>query len=143
MNPTISTIGVAAFRDDKVLLVRSGDSSGHITGTYGLPSGRVDEGEKEIDAAAREFEEETGLVVNINDLSEFKNNTFTADIPRKDGTIKRMFWRVYRARNYSGKLKATDETVPEWVLIEQLDSYNLLPNVKNTIMNCLKDLNNG
>ena len=140
---TVSTIGVVALQNNKALLVRSGDASGHITGTYGLPSGRVGEGETEIGAAAREFTEETGLDVSEKDLIEFKNNTFTADIPRKDGTIKRMFWRVYRARNFSGELRSTDETTPEWVLIEQLDNYNLLPNVKNAITNCLEDINNG
>lgn len=140
---TIPTIGVVALQDNKVLLVRSGDASGHITGTYGLPSGRVDEGETEIKAAVREFSEETGLVANIGDLTEFKNNTFTAEIPRKDGTIKRMFWRVYFAKNFSGELVSTDETTPEWILIEELDNYNLLPNVKNAIMNCLDDIKNG
>jgi 8-oxo-dGTP diphosphatase len=58
----IST-GVAIVRDNKILMVYRavGDFMG---GTYELPGGGVDEGEKITDGAIREVREETGLTVS-------------------------------------------------------------------------------
>ena len=138
----IATAAALVFQENNVLLVTSGIASGHITGTKGLPSGRVDPGETEREAAARELFEETGLSAQEEDLSEFDGNFFQADIPRKDGTIRRFDWRVFEVGSYTGELLATDETIPGWVSIddiEQLDKEGkLLPNIKNAIMNALK-----
>ena len=100
-NP-IPTVGVVAFNNNNVLLVRSGEESGHVTGSYGLPAGRIEQGEDEIAAAKRELQEETGL--EAEELVEFDNNTFEADVPRSDGSKVRMFWRVFLAPKYTGEL---------------------------------------
>jgi 8-oxo-dGTP pyrophosphatase MutT (NUDIX family) len=138
----IATAAALVFKEDNVLLVTSGVASGHITGTRGLPSGRVDLGETEQEAAARELFEETGLSAKEEDLSEFDGNFFQADIPRKDGTIRRFSWRVFEVGVYTGELRTTDETIPEWVAIEDIEDLDkegkLLPNIKNAIMNSLK-----
>jgi 8-oxo-dGTP pyrophosphatase MutT (NUDIX family) len=138
----IATAAALVFHEKDVLLVTSGVASGHITGTKGLPSGRVDEGETEAEAAARELFEETGLSTHEEDLSEFEGNFFQADIPRKDGTTKRYNWRVFEVKAYEGELRATEETIPEWVAIENIEQLDkegkLLPNIKNAIDNALK-----
>lgn len=57
----IKSVTTIIFRDDEVLLIRNGVSSDHPTGKYGLPAGRVDDGETWEEAATRECFEESGL----------------------------------------------------------------------------------
>ncbi len=128
----IPTIGVVAIKDGQVLLVREERESLHLTGMYGLPSGRVEEGETELDAAVREFSEETGLVADKKDFSQFPKNYFEASIPRKDGTIADFAWRVFKVTNFQGELKGNKETTPGWHSFEDLEKLEragkLLPN---------------
>jgi ADP-ribose pyrophosphatase YjhB (NUDIX family) len=78
---------VVAFDENKVLLVRNGEKSGHTTGVYGLPAGSLKEGEEYVDAAAREFNEESGL--NTEKRYLVKLPTFyEAELKRKDGQKK-------------------------------------------------------
>ena len=132
---------VLVFQDDKVLLVRHGEKAGHLTGVYGIPGGRPDEGESIIDSAARELEEESGLKVTVRNLNGFPNNKYTADIKRKDGT-KRMTMTVYTCTKFGGDPKDSLESKPEWIKIPDLDKYNLLPNVKKSVEDALKFLKN-
>ena len=128
----VKSVGVVAISDNKVLLVQHTDEADHLTGTYGLPSGRVEPNEAEIDAAHREFTEETGLHVDARDLAEFPNNYFEASIPRKDGSLMDFGWRVFRANKFEGEIKESEETIPEWIEIDMLyaleDENKLLPN---------------
>lgn len=39
--------------------------------------------------------------------------------------------RVFLCDAYEGELSSTDETRPEWVKLDRLDSYTLLPSVKD------------
>ncbi len=127
----IQTVGVIILRGDEVLLVKHGEKAGHLTGVYGFPSGRVEPNETEEKAAGRELEEETGL--KAESLKEFSNNFYLGDLPRKNGEILKATFRVFLCNEYSGELTATEETKPEWVKISSLDSYWLLPHVKEAI----------
>lgn len=51
---------------DVMFMLRSG--TGYRDGQYGLPSGKVEQGESLIDAARREVVEETGLALRANQL---------------------------------------------------------------------------
>lgn len=130
---TISSVGVLVIRDKKVLLVRHEEAASHQTGTYGFPSGRIENYETPHQAAVRELREETGLVTTENDLIDYPNNRFIAEIKRKDGTVQRFDWKVFVCKKYSGQLRPTEEATPEWIEIAELYRYKLLPNVREVV----------
>lgn len=134
----IKTVQVLIFQNANVLLVRHGESAGHMTGTYGVPGGRINGKETDKQAAMRELEEETGLEVMEEDLLEYPNNSYTADILRKDGTTNMFTAHVFVAKKFYGGLVAVQETIPEWINISQLHTYNLLPNVEKMVRDGLE-----
>lgn len=133
----IRTSGVLIVRDNKVLLVNHGKGASHMTGSYGLPAGRVRDGETEIDCAIRELEEETGLITSPEYLEALPKK-YHATIQRKEG-IKNFNLSVFLCKNYSGELKSSDEANPEWIETDKLPEYNLLPNVAEIISDGIKD----
>ena len=138
----IPSVAVLIIKDGKVLLVKHTEEAGHLTDTYGLPSGRIKENETEKQAAIREFFEETGLKSSEKNLIEFEGNYHIAEIERKGGGIVKFGWRVFLCKDYFGEIKMSPETIPEWIEIKNLDSYNLLPNTKNVALAGLKYLQN-
>lgn len=139
---TIKTAHTLVFRDDQVLLVRHGEAASHLTGTYGIPGGRFDKGESVKQAAKREMQEETGLTVEAEDLLEFPDNQYTADLERKGGKIKRFTMIVFIGKKFKGELKSTEETTPEWVGIDKLNGLNLLPNCAKAVSDAQNFLKN-
>lgn len=57
--------GIVLTQEGKLVVVRTRNLRGEIV--YGLPKGRLEEGESAVDAAAREVTEETGLDVEALD----------------------------------------------------------------------------
>jgi ADP-ribose pyrophosphatase YjhB (NUDIX family) len=84
-NNIVPTVGALVINNGKVLLVRHGKTSGHLDGKYGLPAGRIQEGEEIKEAVRRELKEETGLVADPDSLILLPGAWF-ADIERKNGT---------------------------------------------------------
>ncbi|MFH1833348.1 MAG: NUDIX domain-containing protein [Candidatus Levyibacteriota bacterium] len=123
------------IKDDKVLLVRHTQKAGHLTGIYGLPGGKVDESETEKDTAIRELKEETGLT-GIS-FVDYPNNIYYAAIKRKQGVVN-FSWHVFLCLKFSGEIKESEETIPEWVKTSDLDKYQLLANVKQTVEDAIK-----
>jgi len=56
------------LRDEKLLLCRLSERVGMNPGSWTLPGGGLDFGEDPEVAVVREFKEETGLIVEVNDL---------------------------------------------------------------------------
>ncbi len=130
----ILTAHIVTIQDGKVLLVKHGEAASHETGVYGIPGGRPLEGEDMAQTAIREFKEETGLTVTLVDLCEYNGNRYTADIKRKSGETKRYTMQVFYTLQFSGKLKDSGETTPEWVPFKKLDMEVILPNVKKAVL---------
>lgn len=133
--PTSCTV---IFKDDSVLLVKHKEYAAHITNSYGLPGGHIDEGETAKEAAGRELLEETGIVVSQKDLEELPIIVPDADIPRKGGIVKRFSLKVFYAKTYTGTLRESDETIPEWVPLRDIDSIDLVGSTKYVIEESLK-----
>lgn len=133
----IPSVGIVVFAEDSVLLVRHEASAEHLTNTYGLPSGRLEEGETCLAAAKRELAEETGLIAAEEDLIELPER-YAAEIPRKDGTKRLFSWTVFLCKAFSGELSPSNETSPEWIKIPDIKKYQLLPNIENAINQALQ-----
>ncbi len=127
---TIPTAASLLIKNSKVLIVKHKKGAGHLEGTYGLPSGLVKKGEGEKSAAERELKEETGLKTAKEDLKEFPDNFYVADIKRSDGTVKKFSWKVFYCKKFKGSLEKSDKTIPMWVSFKDLSRLKLLPNVK-------------
>lgn len=133
----ITTVGALAFDGDKVLLVKHGEAAHHLIGVYGLPGGRLTLGEDLLEAVTREFQEETGLVPEKSTMEKIPT-IYKAEIMRKGGEILRTSWNVFVVTDYSGELKGSDETSPEWVRIDGMSQLNLLPNTIEVVNEGLK-----
>ena len=135
-NYIIPTVGILIMKNEKVLLVRHGESAEHLNGKYGLPAGRIQDNESAKEAAQRELKEETGLVADSDGLILLPGEWFAA-IERKDGA-KQFALTVFLADKFKGQIRGNVETMPEWINIDSLDKYDLLPNVENIIKEGLK-----
>lgn len=142
MSDVVSTIGVLIFRNNnkEVLLVKHGEKAGHPTGIYGLPSGRVEVNETEIQASVRELKEETGFETSENFLIELPYDFGVTELKRKKGTML-CSWKVFICNKYFGEMQTNGkETVPEWVKISELNKYWLSPGIKIAVSEGIKYL---
>ncbi|HET9947022.1 MAG TPA: NUDIX hydrolase [Patescibacteria group bacterium] len=129
--------GIIVFKNDTVLLVRHKENASHLTGLYGIPAGTIASGESEQQTAVRELREETGLLTSEDDLVEYPENFYIADIERKEG-MRKCSLRVFICHNYEGDIESLNETVPEWISLSDLTSYPLLPNVQQMVTDAKK-----
>jgi len=134
------SVGILVLKKNKVLLVKNTLASIHAEEIYGLPSGKVDKGETQRQAAKRELKEETGLICQQKNLVEFPGNYFVARVKYKDGKNDLWGWRVFLCKNYKGKLKNNEVTEPYWVEIDKLKTLILLPNIIKVVRFRLKSL---
>jgi 8-oxo-dGTP pyrophosphatase MutT (NUDIX family) len=136
----IKSVFVVAFDRSKILMVKAGEKSGQTTGIFGLPAGKLDKGESYIQAAKREFNEETGLSTDLKYLTRLPG-FYTAELERKDGLRKFCAWSYYCSK-YTGKLKGSEEDEPQWIDINEVSKLHLQINVDKVIQEALKFRNN-
>lgn len=97
--------GVAILYNNKILLVHPTGGSWK-TGTCGIPKGKIEDGEDEIDAALRETYEETGIVLDQRQLDPSPE---VVDIPYKN---KQLIYFICKIRDLS-EIGLTTERVPK------------------------------
>lgn len=135
----LSRVSVIAFFSDdleRVLLFRYGPDSRIAQGTYGLPAGRLEDGETELQVATREFHEETGLTVQDSDLIAPPGNQYYGELVQKDGKKQPSKWTLFVAKAASGKIRGENgEGKPEWVDVSKIgDLSPLLLNCRDLVL---------
>ena len=70
----VPCVGVVCLRGDEVLLIRRGQPP--RLGEWSLPGGRIEAGERAVDAALRELREETGVEAEIIGLIDVVDGLF-------------------------------------------------------------------
>jgi 8-oxo-dGTP diphosphatase len=70
----VPCVGIVCLRDDSVLLIRRGTPPRQ--GEWSLPGGRIEPGERAVDAALRELREETAVEAEITGLIDVVDGVF-------------------------------------------------------------------
>lgn len=70
----VPAVGVVCLRGDSVLLIRRGTPPRQ--GEWSLPGGRIEPGERAMDAALRELHEETGVEAELTGLIDVVDGLF-------------------------------------------------------------------
>ncbi|MFD0884355.1 NUDIX hydrolase [Streptosporangium algeriense] len=116
----------AIIRDGegRLLLVRRGRPPGK--GLWSIPGGRVEPGESDAEALARELREETGLTVRIAGLAG------TVDRPGPGGVVYEI--RDYLAEASGGTLRAGDDAEEaRWFTEDDLARLPLSPGLLDAL----------
>ena len=117
---TIRCIKVVAalIRKDEKVLITQRKPGRHLGLSWEFPGGKVEEGESDHEALARELKEELGIVVQI---------TTKCFETRHQYGNREMHLTVYRSSILQGEPKALDVNAVEWVPEDELGRRNFLP----------------
>jgi 8-oxo-dGTP diphosphatase len=117
------------FRASSVLIVERG--KGALPGTWSLPGGHIEPGEKARDAATREVHEETGLTVTLEGLVDVHDGIFRDG----EGVLRAHYvLAVFWGRCDEGTpIAATDACDARFVLVSEVDGYRMTPGAQAII----------
>lgn len=108
------------FTDGKSVLLLKRSEKGDNAGTWGLPGGKVEDGETNIDGALREIREECGVSA--------KGRRFDS-LQETDGRHQWTTFFYHIDEKFDCKL-SDEHTDWKWIPFEELESYELHPKFK-------------
>lgn len=88
-----------------------------LAGKWELPGGKVEHGETDREALARECHEELGVTVDVGERA-------APDVPTVDGTT---VLRTYWATITDGDPRPLDHAALRWLCADELDDVDWLP----------------
>ena len=114
-------VGAVIIEDGRVLLVRRAHPP--LAGKWSLPGGVVELGETLRAAAEREAREETGLIVNVEEVVEVLDRI----VPGENGSVQYHYVLVdFLCRRTGGTLQAGgDAAEVVWARPDELAKYEL------------------
>ncbi|NMO90611.1 NUDIX hydrolase [Actinomycetospora sp. TBRC 11914] len=128
-------IAVSAFVQDaggRILMIKRTDND-----LYALPGGRHELGETMTATALRETWEETGYVVEVDDLVGIYSNPGHV-MAYDDGEVRQEFSICFRAHVVSGEARTSNESSEVvWVEPSELDSVQVHPSIRLRIDHAL------
>lgn len=112
----------------RVLLIHRADND-----RWALPGGGMEIGETVAGTAIREVQEETGVHIEVLDISGVYSDPRHV-IAYDDGEVRQQFALCFRARPTGGTLRSSDESREvRWVDPDQLDVLNIHPSMRMRI----------
>ena len=117
------------LRGASVLIVERG--KGALPGTWSLPGGHIEPGEKASEAAARELFEETGLAATLEGLVDVHDGIFRDS----EGTLRAHYvLAVFWGHSDEGEpVAATDVRDARFVPVAEIDDYRMTPGAQAII----------
>jgi len=122
MTPRLG-VGVAAWREDRVLLVRRAKPP--FLYRWTLPGGSVRFGERLVDAAARETAEETGLAIRLRGEPRIHEVILPEGA---DAAATHFVLAVFAAVALAGEARPGDDVdAVRWTASDELEALRLTP----------------
>lgn len=122
------------IQGNKILMMRR-KNTGFQDGMYGVPSGKLDQGETIAEALLREAKEEVGIMCVLNDA--WHRNAYILHRYSGEGTVAMEFF--IRLHSYTGVVQNREEEKCDdvaWFPVDDLPE-NTIPYVKKGILNAL------
>jgi len=130
-------VGVVVIQEGALLMVRRG--RGANSGLWAIPGGKVDYGESMPEAAVREVREETGIVVELEDIVWVGDAIGPGDPPAWHFTLV-----DYRARMIGGSLEAADDAEQvAWVPLGKVLDLPVTPTMPDLVAILLESARGG
>ena len=114
---TEKSCGCIILKDNQVLLIGAKDDDGKLF--WAFPKGHQENGETDIETAIRETKEETGLDVEISDITPIKTGHFI-----HGGTAYKNIL-LFIAKPLSHDLRPQEEEAEQakWIQINEAEKY--------------------
>lgn len=120
-----SVVAFVRNSDGHVLMIRRSDN-----GRWALPGGGHDAGESISTTVVRETREETGIDVEVIDLSGIYTDPGHV-MAYDDGEVRQQFSMCFRARPVSGAIRTSSETTEvRWVPPADLSELDIHPTMR-------------
>ncbi|GAA2349708.1 NUDIX domain-containing protein [Saccharopolyspora halophila] len=118
----------------EVLMIERTDN-----GLWAIPGGAQDLGETTREAVIREVEEETGVLVEVVDVTGIYSDPSHV-IAYDDGEVRQEFSITFRAKPVGGERRTSSESKRvEWVPGARMPSLNIHPSVRLRIDHALEN----